>query len=137
MKKLLAVAATTLLLVSQQAHAFGATPAIIYTNLVWNVSGNAVPFSSCNQMILDASGNLNTTNKLVAYGALNCPNGTGYAATGTAYLANNGTFNLTITLAGGAQLVCGGLSTNSLSGTCTIVNSFGSVAGTAFISYVP
>ena len=136
MKKLLAVAASTLLLFTQQAHAFGASPAIVYTNLLWNVSGHAAPFSSCNQMILDATGNLNTTNKLVAYGVLNCSS-VGYAASGTAYIGNNGTFNMTVTISGGAQLVCGNLSTNSLSGTCAIINSSGFQTGTAFISYVP
>lgn len=137
MKKLLAIAASTLMLVAQQAHAVGTSPAVVYSNLLWNISSNAAPFSACNQMLLDGTGNLNTTNKFVAYGALNCAGGVGLATTGTGYIGVNGSFNMTLTASGGSQLVCGNLSSNTLSGICAVVNSSGYQIGTALISYQP
>ena len=137
MKNLSAAAASILILLAQQAHAVSVSPAIIYSNLFWNISSNVAPLSTCNNMVLDGIGNLSTTSRFVAYGTLNCPGLGGLAATGTAYIGGNGLFNMNLTFSGGSQLVCGNLSSNTLSGTCSVFNSSGSQTGTAFIGYVP
>ena len=137
MKKLLSISAALSILLSPQAHAFGTSPAIVYSNLFWNVSSNAAPVSTCNTMVLDGTGNLATTSRLVAYGTLNCPGIGSLAATGTAYIGVNGLFNIILTIAGGSQLICSNLSSTTLSGSCFVFNSVNTLIGTAVIGYVP
>lgn len=136
MRKFLSIAAGLLFLLSQQAHAFGVSPAVVYSNLNWNVSSNVPGLTSCNNMRLDGNGNLATSNAFVAYGAVNCA-GFGYSATGSGYIGSDGSFNMTLTFAAGAQLVCSRLNSNTLTGTCAVYNSAGSQIGTAFIGYAP
>ena len=124
-------------LLTQQVHAYGVAPAVVYTNMTWNVSTNAAPLLPCNNMVLDGTGSPSTSTRFVAYGTLNCPGIGGLAATGTAYIGTNGSFNMTLTFAGGSQMVCGNLSFNTLTGTCAVYNSAGTQIGTAFIGYVP
>lgn len=72
MKKLLAIAASLVFLVGQQAHAFGVSPAVVYSNLNWNFSSSVAGLSACNNMRLDGTGNLAASTSLIAYGAINC-----------------------------------------------------------------
>lgn len=138
MRKILSIAAALSVFLSQQVSAFGVSPAVIYTNLNWNFSTNVAGLSACNNLVLDGTGNLATTTRFVAYGGLNCPGlGGGLAATGTGYIGTNGLFNMTLTFAGGSQLVCGNLNSNTLSGTCSVFNASGFQTGTAFIGYIP
>lgn len=138
MRKLLSIAVGLVFLLSQQAHAFGVSPAVVYTNLNWNFSSNVAGLTACNNMRLDGSGNMGTSNILMAYGGVNCPaiNGS-YSATGSAYIGIDGSFNMTLNFAAGAQLVCVRLNGNTLSGTCAVFSSAGSQIGTAVIGYVP
>ena len=138
MKKLSAVAASLLSLLAQQAHAFGVSPALVYSNLNWNFSSTVSGISSCNNMRLDGSGNLAVSTSLLAYGAINCPAiGIGYSVTGSAFIDVNGLFNMSLTFGPGNQLICARLSQVTLSGVCSVLNASGAQVGTAFIGYVP
>lgn len=136
MKKRLLIAATLALVIGQQAHASGVAQALVYTNLNWNFSSNAGGLQTCNNMRLDGSGNLAVSSAFVAYGVINCGS-FGYGTTGSGYIGNDGTFNMTLNSASGGQMVCARLNAATMSGTCSVFNSVGAQIGTAFIGYVP
>ncbi|WP_395701093.1 hypothetical protein [Aquabacterium sp.] len=82
---------------AQAANAIG-TPTT-YSGLVWLTAFNADGLTSCDQLVLDATGDLVRSDALVVYGALNCHPGV-YGVTGSVFTANDGTLNLTLQLAG-------------------------------------
>lgn len=135
MKKLLSFAASFAFLIAQCSSAYAAVPALVYNNFNWNFSSNVLPVG-CNNLFLDATGNLAASSKLVVYGLINCGS-FGYGVTGSAYIGNDGTLNMTLNVASGSQIVCARLNTNTLSGGCAVFNAAGGQIGTAFISYVP
>ena len=116
-----------------QAAPFGNTGT--YTHLVWNVSTSVPEFAGCNELRVDATGDLNNSSNYSIYGGLNCvASNTSYPVSGTAGLLNNGTFTMTLFLSSGSVLRCSNL--NGLSGTCRYV-TIGTNAplGTAFLTF--
>lgn len=137
MKKPLAVAASLVFLVCQQANAFGVGPAVVYNDLIWGFSSNVTGLSSCTNLRIDGNGNLAASNKFLAYGGINCPGlGGAYQSTGSGYIDTDGLFNMTLTFGAGAQLSCARLNSSTLSGICAVFNSSGTQIGTATINYI-
>ena len=87
-------------------------------------------------MQMDASGDFANGSGFILYGAVNCPGlGGGYAASGPAYFDIDGNFNMTVTYANGAQIVCGRLNRQTLSGFCTVNNSTGAQVGSVTVNF--
>ena len=114
------------------ANAIGIGTPATYNNLVWEVSSPQA-FSSCTELRLDATGDLVNSNRVIAYGALNCPLlGGGYATTGTIYFGTDGSFNMTLMVGNGIMLQC--VRWNGVSGLCQFSNSAGTAIGTASLT---
>ncbi len=72
---------------------------VTYSNLVWFVSLNAPGLTICNQLVIDATGDVVNSDGLLLYGAMNCNPGA-YGVTGSAFVASDGTLHITMLLAG-------------------------------------
>lgn len=70
-----------------------------YSNLVWFTSLNAAGLTSCNQLVIDATGDLVNSDALLLYGAMNCNPGT-YGVSGSAFVASDGSLHITMLVAG-------------------------------------
>lgn len=117
------------------ANAAGVGPTNTYTDVVWSVSTTVPQFAGCNELRVDATGDLNNSSNLSIYGALNCvASYTSYPVTGSAGFLSNGTFTMNLFLTNGTTLQCFNL--NGLSGTCRYV-TIGTNAplGTAFLTF--
>ena len=70
------------------AHAYQVGVPDTYADLLWRVSSNVPGLSGCNELQVDATGDLVTSTKLSIYGALNCPfqQGGSYGVTGSGVL---------------------------------------------------
>ena len=138
MKTIYSLAASLLALASPvpsaaQAAPFGNTGT--YTNVVWNVSTSVPEFARCNELRVDATGDLNNSSRFSIYGNLNCiASGTFYPVSGSAGFSRDGTFTINLFLGSGAVLQCFNL--NGLSGRCQYVtvgtNAF---RGAAFLTF--
>ena len=138
MKTIYSLAASLLALASlvpgaAQAAPFGNTGT--YTNVVWNVSTSFPEFARCNELRVDATGDLSNSSNYSVYGSLNCiASNTSLPVSGSAGFLNNGTFTMTLFVGTGVALQCLGL--NGLSGACRYV-AIGTNAplGTAFLTF--
>ena len=138
MKTIYSLAASLLVLASPvpsaaQAAPFGNTGT--YTNVVWNVSTSVPEFARCNELRVDATGDLNNSTNYSIYGSLNCAaSNTSFPVSGSAGFISNGTFTMNLFLSSGTVLQCFNL--NGLSGTCRYV-TIGTNAslGTAFLTF--
>jgi hypothetical protein len=101
------------------ATAAGVGTPTTYSNLVWFVSLNASGLTTCDQLVVDATGDLLRSDALVLYGALNCNPGA-YGVTGSAFSATDGTLHLTLMVAG-YTVSCPRLS--GYAGTCTVYDA--------------
>jgi hypothetical protein len=122
-----------LVFLSTSAAAFGYGTTTTYSDISWFFSSNASPFSfnSCDNMLLDATGDWTNSDKFILYGYISCPNTT-FIVTGSGYRNNLGGLSFVI-YSGGDVLRCDLLST--LSGTCTVLDiASNTVAGSASIS---
>lgn len=115
-----AAAAAALLALSTPARAAGSigTPTT-YAGLVWYTSFNAAGLTTCDQLVVDATGDLIRSDALVVYGALNCQPGV-YGVTGSVFTASDGTLNLTLQV-GGYTVSCPRIS--GYAGNCTVYDS--------------
>ena len=106
-----------------------------YTNVVWSVSTTVPQFAGCNELRVDATGDLNNSSNLSVYGALNCvASNTSYPVTGSAGFLSNGTFTMSLFLTSGTVLQCFNL--NGLSGACRYVTTgTNAPLGTAFLTF--
>ncbi len=104
------------------------TPAT-YSNLVWFVSLNASGLTTCDQLVVDATGDLLRSDALVLYGALNCNPGA-YGVNGNAFSATDGTLHLTMMVAG-YTVSCPRLA--GYAGSCTVYDADWVVRGTGRI----
>ncbi|HSW06497.1 hypothetical protein [Aquabacterium sp.] len=75
-----------------------ATP-VTYSNLVWSSSFNAAGLTNCTELVIDATGDLITSDALLIYGALNCGSGA-YGVTGSLFTTADGSFAITMLVAG-------------------------------------
>lgn len=138
MKTIYSLAASLLALASlvpgaAQAAPFGNTGT--YTNVVWSVSTTVPQLAGCNELRVDATGDLNNSSNLSVYGNLNCTaSNTSYPVSGVASFLNNGTFTLNLFLSNGAVLQCFNLP--GLSGNCQYVSSATNARlGSAFLTF--
>lgn len=129
MRFLKAALAAAALGVCTTALAMNVGPALTYSKLVWTVSLNAPGLIGCQQLIFDATGDLDNSDTLGLAGALNCQNG-GYGMTGSLYLAVDGSLNISM-LAAGYSIVCPRVF--GWFGNCTVVDSAGFQRGVGFI----
>jgi hypothetical protein len=107
-----------------------------YADLLWRVSSSVPGLSGCNELQVDATGDLRTSTKLSIYGALNCPfqQGGSYGVTGSGYFSADGTFTMTLTVGASTSLQCVRLS-SGLNGPCSYYDTSGSNLGSAFITF--
>ena len=107
-----------------------------YADLVWRVSSNVSGLSGCNELQLDATGDLLHSSKLSLYGALNCPFQTSgsYGMVGSSYFAMDGTFNMTLLVGSSTTLECIRLG-GSLSGTCPYRDTSGARLGSVALTF--
>ena len=117
------------------ANAAGVAPTNTYTDVVWSVSTSVPEFAGCNELRIDATGDLNNSSRLSVYGSLNCvASYTSYPVTGSAGFLSNGTFTMTLFVSSGTVLACNNL--NGLSGTCRYVTSgTNAPLGTALLTF--
>lgn len=108
---------------------------VTYNGLTWSasISATGVP-SSCNELKVDATGDIVRGVGIVFAGAVNCPalNGS-YVATGGGYLSVYGRLNMAITFGNGYMIVCTDM--NALSGSCSVVSNSGQQVGTAYLQF--
>lgn len=105
-----------------------------YGGLTWTVSTNMVGFTNCNQLFVDATGDVANSYDYVIYGTLNCSDGNEFSS-GNAYFSASGSFNMSVSMGVAFRLVCVGLSGATLSGSCGIYDNLGNQTGTAIVSY--
>lgn len=126
--------AALLLLASVLAHA--QTSTYTYPGLSWAVSTNAPGLGSCNELVLDATGAVYSSDNYSVYGQLYCPSlGGSYAASGNAYFDSFGNFHMTVALGVTYQLVCDNLSGSTFSGACPVYDNLGAQVGSANIAF--
>lgn len=116
-----------------QSAPFGNTGT--YTNVVWSVSTTVPQFARCNELRVDATGDLNNSPNISVYGALNCfaENGS-YPVNGNAFFSDNGTFSMNLILSNNIVLQCFNLT--GLNGTCKYIRTTDNFTlGTAFITF--
>lgn len=114
-----AVAAAALLGTAAPAFAFGTGTPTTYSNLVWLTSFNAAGISNCSQLQIDATGDLQRSDALSLYGALNCSNGA-YGVIGGLFTTSEGAFSITLQVAG-YTVVCPRVF--NYAGNCTVYDS--------------
>lgn len=102
---------------------------VTYTKLVWSFSTTSTAFAGCNQIIMDATGDLITSDYLVMAGALICGSGA-YVVSGAGYFGQSGSLNMTFSH-GGYLTTCARIS--GFSGTCNTTDGTGALRGTGFI----
>lgn len=124
MKKLVSalsatLAAAALLGASAPASAYGTGTPTTYSNLVWLTSFNAAGISNCTQLQIDATGDLQRSDALLVYGALNCSNGA-YGVTGSLFTTTEGAFSITLMVAG-YTVVCPRVL--NFAGNCTVYDA--------------
>ena len=120
---------------TQLASGFTTGVTNTYVNLGWSFSAPGTPIAGCNQIAADAVGDLTNSNKVIVYGALNCPSlGGALPITGVAYFGTDNTFNLILNVGTLVSIVCPRLS--RLTGPCTILSSSGTTIGSGSISLI-
>jgi hypothetical protein len=134
--KKLAIMFLAALLASTAAHAQTLSNAYTYSGLTWALSTSTTGLTACNELVLDATGDVYNSDNFAVYGQLYCPSlGGSYAASGNAYFDSFNNFHMTVSLGVTYQMVCDNLSGATLSGSCPIYNNLGAQTGTAFITF--
>ena len=115
-----------------QSAPFGNTGT--YTNVVWSVSTTVPQFAGCSEVRIDATGDLNNSNRLSIYGAQNClVNNDAFPLSGMGIFAADGKFNMNLFVGSGFVLQC--YNWTGLSGSCKYVSlGSGALLGTAFLT---
>lgn len=118
------------------AHAYQVGVPDTYADLLWRVSSNVPGLSGCNELQVDATGDLVTSTKLSIYGALNCPfqQGGSYGVTGSGYFSSDGSFTMTLAVGASTSLQCARMS-SGLNGTCTYFDTSGRSLGSAVLTF--
>ena len=138
MKTIYNLAASLLALVSlvpgtAQAAPFGNTGT--YTNVVWSVSTTVPQFAGCSELRVDATGDLNNSNRMSIYGAQNCfVTNDAFPLSGSAIFGNGGMLNMNLFVGSGFVLQCNNWT--GLSGSCKYISlGSGALLGTAFLTF--
>lgn len=100
-----------------------------YSKLIWQMSTTAPGFTSCTQIYMDATGDLDNSENLILAGGMNCGS-FGYAVVGAAYLGRDGTLNFTV-YHGGYSTDCSRLV--NFAGTCFTYDGAGVRRGSGTI----
>jgi hypothetical protein len=108
--------------------AAGAAVPTTFTNLNWIVTFGLPGIGNCQQLIVDATGDL-ASGRLVIYGALNCGL-TGFSVTGSVYTAIDGSLSLSF-ISVGFTIACPRLV--SYAGQCSVLDSAGNLRGTGLL----
>lgn len=112
MRKLPIALALSFLCVTAQAQ----NAVSSFSSLQWSMETAYSPYSSCNRLILDASGDFVAGSSFVLSGFLDCAT-TGRAATlGNGFFRDDNTVTMRLRLPNGDQIFCNALS--QLSGQC-------------------
>lgn len=116
--------------------AYGQTvgSASTFAGLTWSVSTTMAGFASCNQLAVDFTGDFTNSYRYVVYGTLNCYGGSHFSS-GNAFFSADGSFNMSVRMGIGLNLVCANLNGATLSGPCAIYDNLGTQTGTAYVSY--
>jgi hypothetical protein len=102
---------------------------ITYTKLVWSFSTSAPAFANCTQIVMDATGDVVTSDYLVLSGSLICGNGA-FVVYGAGYFTRSGSLTLTFGH-GGYLTTCSRII--GFSGSCNTTDGPGALRGTGFI----
>jgi hypothetical protein len=124
-----AVAASALAIASAGVSAANVSTPVTFSDLVWFTTFNAPGLTSCDELVFDATGNLDVSDKLVIYGALNCSAGA-YGMTGSVYTGSDGSLNITM-LTAGYTISCPSIF--GYAGNCTVYDASFGVRGTGRI----
>lgn len=119
------------LVAAASAHAAGVGPPQTYSGVGWTMTSAGVPaLVPCTRLTLDATGDLVRSTTLSFAGTLNCPSlNAGYTVWGAGYVGNDGSLNITLSIAGQWTLSCSRLF--GLAGPCSIYDPLGIPRGTA------
>ena len=132
LKKLAVLVVALLAASGSSAQTIGSTST--YAGLTWSVSTTMIGLTNCNQLFVAATGDVSNSSDYVVYGTLNCFDGS-YFSSGNAYFDTDGSFNMSVTIGVGFNLVCANLSGATLGGSCAIYDNLGNQTGTALVSY--
>ena len=113
------------------ACAAGVGTPTTYSQLRWSINLTAPAIAGCTELVIDATGDLYNSDILLIGGALNCGN-SGYGVSGSIYTAYDGSFNLTLGVAGFQAIVCPRII--DFAGACTVIDSSGQQRGSGYIS---
>ena len=92
--------------------------------------------SDCNGLLLDATGAIASSGRFAIYGSLNCPvSVTSYNLSGSGYLSNVGTLEITSSV-GNVRLLCS-VSISTWSGSCRTYNLSNILLGSSTVTYLP
>ena len=127
------VSALILAGLSALAAAQAITSTLTYSNLAFSLTTSLSGYAACNELRVDASGDLVTSTKFIVYGVLNCPStATGYTLAGSGYVGFDGSVNMAFFMSNGMALQCPRLV--GLAGACTFHNAAGLEVGSATIA---
>ncbi len=132
-KKICSLAASICLMgVTMSVSAINTGVPTTYSNVVWQLSTSVSSLSTCTELAVDLTGDLNNSRRVSVYGGVNCPAGT-YPITGSAYVGQAGDFNMNLFLGAGVMLQC--FKWPSLNGSCTFLQSgTGTQLGTGYLT---
>ncbi|MEO8653814.1 MAG: hypothetical protein ABI409_06795 [Ramlibacter sp.] len=92
-----------------------------FSSLQWSMETAYTPYSSCNRLILDASGDFVAGSSFVLSGFLDCATTGRVAALGNGFFRDAEAVTMRLRLPNGDQIFCNVL--NQLSGQCRMQNS--------------
>lgn len=117
MRKLLTFLVLVLLGVTGQAQ----NVVTSYSSLQWSIATASTPYSSCNRLILDATGDFVAGSSFVLSGYLDCSVTGRILALGNGFFREDGTVTMRLRLPTGDQIFCNVL--DQLSGQCRMQNA--------------
>jgi hypothetical protein len=123
---------TAAVLTAVQAQALQVSTPTLYSGLTWSTAISAPGYTTCTQLVLDAMGDLQNSNKISVFGSLNC-GPSGYVMTGSGYFAVDGSINMVLTVGVGVVIACPRL--QNFGGTCFVFDSAGFQRGTAALTF--
>ncbi len=130
-----AVAATVIaVFLPFSVSAYELSTPTLYSNLFWKATSNVGSISSCNELRLNAVGDLNKSFTLSMNGYLNCPTiNQVFTMTGTAYFRSDN--HLVMNLSTGRATTFECVLTPSFNGTCDYIYNPADFLGTLFLTW--
>lgn len=116
------------------ARSYGMGPATIVSDLVWSFSTAVSGLSGCNELRIDAIGDLARSSKFTIYGSLNCPDVAGaFGVDGSGYLGTDGSLNVNLRIGIGAIMLCNRMP--GFTGTCQLFTAAAQPLGPAQLTF--